>query len=234
MARVKISRKKLVQEPDEFLSLSQRVWLWVHDNQGRAAAIAGGAVGAVLLVVLVSSLVQSSRNARVEEVARVMDRYLAPKDGAPVPDVSRDFADLAQKYAGDTEGVLARYFLGAYHGAKGDYARAGEAFAEVGKNAPAGTGLGTLARVAEGYVALARGESDRALEDFQKLVQDKGAVVPRAQLQMEIGALLEQKGRLADARRVYEEVSQANPDSTWHTKAKERLRAVTERMKAAS
>ena len=36
MARDKISRKKLLQEPDEFLSLSQRVWLWVHENQ-RAA-----------------------------------------------------------------------------------------------------------------------------------------------------------------------------------------------------
>jgi len=234
MARVKISRKKLIQEPDEFLSLSQRVWLWVHDNQGRAAAIAGGAVAAVLLVVLVAALVKSSRNARVEAVATVMDRYLSPKEGEAVPDVSGDLTGLAQKYAGDTEGALAQYFLGGYHGVKGDYARSAEAFAQVEKNAPAGTGLGTLARVAEGYLALARGESDRALEDFQKLVQDTGAVVPRAQLHLEIGAILEQKGRLTDARRVYEEVSQAYPDSSWQTKAKERLRSVGERMKAAS
>ena len=37
MSRETISRKKLLQEPDEFLSLSQRVWLWVHENRQRRA-----------------------------------------------------------------------------------------------------------------------------------------------------------------------------------------------------
>ena len=90
MARVKISRKKLLQEPDEFLSLSQRVWLWVHENQGRTAAIVGGVAAAALLAVGAKAFVQYRAEARVNEVALTVERYLAPKEGAPVPDVSRD------------------------------------------------------------------------------------------------------------------------------------------------
>ena len=42
MSQGKISRKKLLQEPDEFLSGSQKVWLWVHENKDKAGMIAGG------------------------------------------------------------------------------------------------------------------------------------------------------------------------------------------------
>ena len=60
----KVARKKLLQEPDEFLSLSQRVILWAHENRTRALAIAGGAAAVLLVAVLAKALVERSREQR--------------------------------------------------------------------------------------------------------------------------------------------------------------------------
>lgn len=233
MAKTKISRKKLLSEPDEFLSLSQRIWYWVHENQTRTAGIAAGAAAVVLLIFLGMKLAQRSHAARVNDLARSVERYLAVKEGAVLAEVPRELEDFAKKHAGNTEGRLARYFLGGCLAGQGDYSRSAEAFLLVEKAATSRSDLGLLARAAQGYLALVRGEDNSALEAFQKLLEEKGVAVPRAQLKIQIGMILEKKARVAEARRIFQDVAQAFPQSAWSAKAEERLRLLDKQGKSA-
>ena len=74
MSQVKISRKKLLQEPDEFLSLSQQVWVWVHENRDKTGMIAGGIAVAVLLAVGVKAYIDRSSGQRSNAVAAAVAR----------------------------------------------------------------------------------------------------------------------------------------------------------------
>jgi predicted negative regulator of RcsB-dependent stress response len=234
MGRIKISRKKLLQEPDEFLGLSQRVWLWVHDNRGRAAAGVGVAAGVLLLAIVAKGLIEHSREQRAAEVAAAIGRYTEPKEGAAVPDdVQKQLDDLATRHAGSAEGLLARYFLAGAAASKGDLSRAAEVFGKVEADAR-DSQLAELARVAKAYLLLSGGDADRALAAFQELIAAKDAVVPRSQLRLEVGMILEKKNQTAEARRVYEELERGNPEGTFAAKAKERLRILDEHAKAAS
>ena len=57
--------------------------------------------------------------------------------------------------------------------------------------------------------------------------------MPRAQIQMEIGMILERKGKAAEARRTYQDVAQTFPDGSWSAKARERLRLIDDQMKTS-
>ena len=64
MAKIKAARKKELQEPDEFLSLSQRVWVWLHENRDRAAMAAAGLAAVVLIAVGAKAYFERSRSQR--------------------------------------------------------------------------------------------------------------------------------------------------------------------------
>lgn len=234
MAKIKISRKKLLQEPDEFLSASQKTWLWVHENQKRAGAIAGAIVGVLVIAVLAKSLIQGSREKRAAAVGAAVERYVASRSAAAPPaDVAKELADLAAKHGSSHEGTIVRYFQGGTLAAQGDTAKAAELFGGIAKDPKAGD-LATLSKVALAYLDLARGDADAALAAFEALLADSGAAVPRAQIQMEVGAILERKGRLADARRTFQAVAEAHAEGTFGELAKARLAALAEREKSAS
>lgn len=237
MSGYKQSRKQLLEEPDEFLSLSQKVWLWAHENQGRAAAIVGGVAAVLLIGILGREYVQRGRERRAAELARAVDRYLGFKDGAPVPaDVPRQLEELAARESGSVDGAVARYFAAGALATQGEAAKAAGAFDQVARD-PGGKGgadLAPLARLAQGYLALAGGDADGALARFEELLKAPGTVVPRAQLKMEIAAILEKKGRTGEARDIYAEVEKSFPDGSFAAKAKERLRLLDERGKTAA
>ena len=237
MTTPKQSRKQLLNEPDEFLSLSQHILLWVHENRARATAIVGGVAAVLLLAILGRGYYVNSREERAAELARTVDRYLGFKDGTAVPaDVPRQLEELAARESGSVEGAVARYFAAGALATQGESVKAGSAFAAVAQD-PGGKGgadLVPLARLAQGYLALAGGDADGALARFEELLKSTGAVVPRAQLQLEIAAILEKKGKPEEARRAYEEVEKSFPDGTFAAKAKERLRLLGERGKSAA
>jgi predicted negative regulator of RcsB-dependent stress response len=224
MSREKISRKKLLQEPDEFLSLSQRVWLWVHENRERTGMIAGGIAAAVLLAVGAKAYVDRTRGQRSNAVAAAVARYTQAPGGAIPADLRQELSALADRYAGSPEGAVARFFeAGALAGA-GETEKARQLYAALAApNAPQ-VDLALLARQSLAYLDLASGAVDAALSAFQDLLKAQGGAVARAQIMLEIAAIHEKQGRAAEARRVYQEILAEHPDGSWAVAAKDRLR----------
>ncbi len=223
MAGQKISRKKLLQEPDEFLSLSQRVVIWTHENRDRALLIAGAAAAAVLVVVGVKAYIERSREQRTAAVAAAVTRYTGAS-GGPIPaDLRHELAGLADRYAGSPEGAVARFFQAGALAAGGEADKAREVYAALSASNAASGDIGVLARVALAYLDLASGAPDTALPAFQDLLKVQGAPVPRAQIMMEIAGIHEKSGRAVEARRVYQNLIEEYPDGSWVAPAKERL-----------
>lgn len=227
------SRKKLLNEPDEFISASQHAWHWVSEHRTRAAAIAGGVVGAILVAIVAKSLVDSSHRSRDEAVSAAVTRYGKASGGTLPADLLPELSRLAQKHAGAPAGKVARFFeAGALAGggeadkARGIY-RGLAADAGVPELAP-------LAGVALAYLDLSEGKDEAALAAFQALLTGKDAAVPRAQLMMEVAALHERRGKTAEALEVYREVAAAHPDGSWAAEAKERVKALAGKGSAAS
>jgi tetratricopeptide (TPR) repeat protein len=224
MAQEKISRKKLLQEPDEFLSTSQKAWAWVHDNQKLAGMITGGIVAALLLAVGVKGYVESSRQKRSSTVAEAVAKYTQAASGAIPADLRHEIAGLADRYAGSPEGAVARYVQAGALAAAGERDQARQVYASLSAPGAQSGDLALLSRAALAYLDLAGGSVDAALKAFQELLKTEGTTVPRAQLMMEVAAIHEKQGRAAEARRVYEELIAGHPDGSWVSAAKERLK----------
>ncbi len=107
MAKKKVSRKELLKEPDEFLTFSRKLFLYIMDHKGQAA----GAIGGLLLVLILLSGLKyfsiRSEDRSFVLLENVRDRYEAvveEKDAdAAYDEVQKDFEDLLEKY-GDTQG----------------------------------------------------------------------------------------------------------------------------------
>jgi tetratricopeptide (TPR) repeat protein len=210
------------------------VWNWVSENRTRAATIAGAAAGVVLVAVLAKSLFERSHAKRDEAVSAAVARYGQAAEGAPAADLAGEFSRLAKKYEGAPAGKVARYFEGAAQGAAGDAEKARQAYQELRGAGPAAGDLAPLAGVALAYLELSQGHDEAALGAFQGLLDDKAAALPRAQIMMEIAALQEKRGKIAEALETYREVVAAHPDGSWAAPAKERVRALSGKGPAAS
>lgn len=234
MSGEKTSRKKLLQEPDEFLSLSQQIWLWVHHNRDKAGMIAGGIAAAVLLAVGVKGYVDRSRGQRSTAVAAAVARYAQASGNAVPADLRQELAALADRYAGSPEGAVARFFQAGALAAAGEKEKARQMYATLTSLGAEQADLALLARQALAYLDLAGGAVDAALTAFQELLKAPGGAIARAQIMLEIAAIHEKQGRPAEARRVYQDLLAEHPDGSWAVTAKDRLRALAELRPAAS
>ena len=234
MSREQMSRKKLLQEPDEFLSLSQQIWLWVHENREKSGMIAGGIIAAVLLAVGVKGYVERSHGQRSTAVATAVARYTDAPGGAIPADLQKELATLADRYAGSPEGAVARFFEAGALAAAGETAKARTIYAAVVSAAAQQPDLALLARQSLAYLDLAGGSVDAALASFQDLLKTSNGAIARAQIMMEIAAIHEKQGRTAEARQVYQDVLAQHPDGSWAAAAKDRLRVLAERAPSAS
>lgn len=227
------SRKQSLKEPDDFISTSQHLWHWVEEHRSRAGAIAGAVVAAILIAVVAKALVERSRESRAAAVSAAVARFGQATEGKIPSDLLPELSGLAKKYAGSPAGSVARFAEAGALAAGGDVERARQGYRELSA-AQRGGELAALAGVALAYLDLAQGRDDAALAAFQKLLEDKGAALPRAQILMEIGALHEKRGKVAEALEVYSEVGASHPDGSWAAEAKERARALSGKSPAAS
>ena len=195
----KVTRKEL--KTDHFaLEVGHAVDM-VSEHRKQFALYGGIALGVILVATAIYYYVgqqSAQRQADLKEAVRIQDAAISAS-GAPEGVVSfataeekdkavrKAFGDLASKYAGKDEGVIARYYLGVNSADAGQFAEAEKAFTEV---ANASSPYAPLGRFALAQTYEITGKLPDAEREYRALLAKPSMMVSEAQAKVALGQLL--------------------------------------------
>jgi tetratricopeptide (TPR) repeat protein len=226
MARLIDRKKKISEEPDELQSATQNIWDAITENPKRTAAVAGGVLGTVLVVVLALYIGERAEEKKMSRVAKVFSEYREAQGDGENLTLGEELEGLAAGHAGTAVGGQSLYYLGNYFVDRGDHTAALAAYQRVVDEYGSFAGLVNTARLAQAYVYSVTGEEARALEIFGELAAVEEDPVPRSQIALEMGRLQEKLGKKKEAAATYRSVMEVYPDTPWSTEAEKRLSAI--------
>jgi TolA-binding protein len=124
----KVSRKKLLKEPDEFLTISSKVLGFMAEKKIQLSWAAGIIILIIFLIVGVQYSIRSAENKAFNMLDRLMVTYnSAIEEKGPEKaylDVEKDFQTLVDKYGGRRGGQYARFIFGDICFKAGEYDKA--------------------------------------------------------------------------------------------------------------
>jgi tetratricopeptide (TPR) repeat protein len=183
-------------------------------------------IGVAVATVISSSTLKAS-TASMEKMDADFAAYESEKDQAKKTELEKEVVasaeDTAQKWKGKYAALRAISYKAKIAESKKDWAEAEKNWLDIAVRAPqsylAPIAIGNAAKAAE-----EQGAPDRALADYQKLVEkysDKTIGIPHAYFS--IGRLSESAKDYAAATKAYQKVVSAWPDSDWTKLATDRI-----------
>lgn len=226
MARKKVSRKELLNEPDEILTHSRRLFAFLMAHRVKVL----GALGVIFAVTIIVSGVQffaERRESRAfalleegREIYRTAAEEKTPAEAYAA--VEPHFDSLISEYGGQEGGKLARlafadmaYEAGAYDRAVALYTQALEDFGD--DPSLRDVTLSGLAYAHEG-----NGEPEAALRHFERLASGADSYMKSDAL-FQIGRIYAETGNLEKSRENYERLLEEFPDFAQAGLVEERL-----------
>lgn len=187
---------------------------YAAEHRAQVMKWAGAAVGLLAVVLGVYWYLSYQKGARQTALRNAMQTYEAgvgpggneflksfataeEKDKA----VIKDLSEVAGKYSGKEEGLIAQYFLGLYHADKGNLAEAEKQLkpvAESGKDAYASQAKLSLAQI---YDSMGRQADAEKL--LRSVIGDPTVLVSKEQATIALGKILAKKNP-AEARKLLE------------------------------
>ena len=220
----KITRKQLLNQPDEFLTLSGRLFQYSVEHKYHLLAVLGG----IIVLVLIISGYRFNMMKKADEAFARLDRgqrkyeTLLQAEGPQkaYEQVREDFQDLLENYAGQTGGKFARLIFAdiAYRGGQPDeainlYSEALNDFADVFYRHSILIGLG--------YAYEEKKDLKKALSYFQQVAAASDSVL-RAEALFNTGRLHAALGEIEKSKTSFQLLSAEQPDSLYAELARER------------
>jgi hypothetical protein len=133
-----------------------------------------------------------------------------------------EFDEVARKYGSLDAGRRARYYAALARIELGEYDAAEKSLSEIAAQRD-GDGLeSSLARLALADLHRRRGQLDKAIEDYRRLVDDSSFVLPRDHVLLELASTLEAAKRPAEAGAAYRRIVDEFPASVYAPVARRR------------
>jgi tetratricopeptide (TPR) repeat protein len=222
----KVSRKKLLKEPDEFLTLSARLFQFVVKHKFQMLAVLGGVI---LIVLAVSGWRYRSHQRANESLAQLQkswNRYQTLRNGQdkdPVlafQEVRAEFEQLIADSGDEPGGKMARVIFAdiCFDAGQADkaialYKSALEDFKQPFYKDQILNGLG--------YAYEAKKEYTTALEYFEKISEGSDPVL-KAEALFNMGRLYAALGNTEKSQQAYQKIVTDSPQSFYAELAKER------------
>ena len=130
---------------------------------------------------------------------------------------------VADKYAGDEAGMIARYHLGGALAAMGRNDEAIKAFSDVTSRAAKDSIYGRMAWMGLADTQARAGQLDAAIGTWKKLADEKSPDLPADVILLELGRAYAAKGNTAEARKVFTQLLDEHPTSQYLSDAKQGL-----------
>lgn len=217
MVKTKLSKKQLT-EPDEFITLTQRAYLFASDHAKKILY----AVAAVVLVVAAIFLYQWWQRDRETKAARDLSAVIiafqqvssASQQGSP-PDYRSflsKFDEVSKKYSGTPSGRLSLLYKASVHLRVKEFdeaIRSYQAFLEKGEKEKV---YHAFALEGLGYALEGKKEYEKALESYKKVL-DLGDGFPLADIHLSMGRCYEKMGKNKEAVESYQAYMKESPKS---------------------
>jgi tetratricopeptide (TPR) repeat protein len=203
--RLKIRRKDL-QQPDEFETLTAQTLDWARRHQALVSAVAGGLVAVALVVLVVGRVRASHAEAAALDFRAAHGLFEAGKFG----EAADAFATLAETSPRTPFGRLAGLYRAHAFARKGDPGSAATAYGEYLASSPPADYLRQEALVSMGRAKEGTSDASGALEAYTQAGALDGPFHTDALLAA--ARLDEAAGRTEDARHIYTQLLAAAPD----------------------
>lgn len=218
MAKNRVTRKQLLNEPDEFITIASRLIEWAKENT--RTLIVGSCVffGAVLLISIYSYYRQGQAEAAETRLGQALSTYNAVMDAkdatAALAAVRDDFGALSASYGGTPAGRLGRVIYGNICIAGQDY---DDAVVQYEKSLAHFGAESSLSNVILNGLAAAyqqKGDYNRAISYYKQMADGTSRVLKDAAL-FNLGRLYGQLGQAEDSRKAYERLGAEFPQSMY-------------------
>lgn len=225
----KISRKKLLKEPDEFLSFSQKLMVFLMEHKvhlciGLSAIIAGSMIFAG-----VRYFIYKSENEAFAKLGKAMNQYESlldieskPADFEPVKSEVKAIMD---KYNGRQGAKLAAILYAKLCYATGKTDDAIQYYQQSFKDFEDDTRIKTMILNGLAYAYEKKGDYSSAIQYFQQLVALPDATM-KGEVYFNLGRLYELDGKLEKAIQMYKIVDKDYKDSIYADLVKEKIQGV--------
>jgi tetratricopeptide (TPR) repeat protein len=218
MAKNRVTRKQLLNEPDEFITTANRVINWAKANT-RALTVGSCVILAVAVLVSVFSYYRHTRaDAAETRLGAALTKYqtaMAGKDPAAALDAVReDFEALSASYGSTPAGRLGGVIYGNICIASKNYDDAivqyNRSLAHFGKESSLNDVI--LNGLATAYQQ--KGDYNRAISYYKQMAEGTGTVLKDAAL-FNLGRLYGQLGQTEESRKTYERLGAEFPESMY-------------------
>jgi tetratricopeptide (TPR) repeat protein len=226
MAKKKTSRKELLKEPDEFLTLSSRMLNFAAQHKSQLSY-------ALSIIVVLLAIIAGYRffAIRAENKAQgLLDQTVGKYETAlkagnahkAFEDVSEDFQKILKKYSRQNSGKLARVIFAniCYDG--GEYGKAIELYQRALKDFESHPFIQNLILGAIGYAHEQLNQDPSAVSYFSKIIDSKEQLL-RDEALFNLGVLYEKLGEKEKSTHAFEQVLSDHQDSIYIPIVKERL-----------
>lgn len=226
MVKKRTTRKQLLKEPDEFITLTGRLIQWARENSKQ---LVYGACTFVAILIFIAAH-GYYREKREHAAAALLSQSIAayqqertrePEQAAPLTVSAPDFERLVSQYGRYPAGRLGKIISGHIHLAGGDPDAAvtfyEKAWADFGKDPSLRPVI--LNGLAEAYAR--KGDTASAIAHYEKIATGKQALFVDTAL-FHLGRLYRMAGEADKSKHAYERLAAEFPDSLYADMAREK------------
>ncbi len=223
MAKKKrISRKKLLKGPDEFVTFWARAIQLATDHQRQISYALGGLLVVVLVFAAFRYFSGLSEHRAYAVFEQGLVHYLGRASGKDPSHAKEKFAEVLNKYSSTSAAQLSLPLYADISYEEGSYDKAIELYGKALDSFSEEDDLGTLVLNSLGYAYEGKKDYNMAAQCFQKIVESEGELF-KADAYFNLGRMYEAVSNPEKAREAYDKLVNDYPESANVRMAKEKI-----------
>ncbi len=211
----KINRKKLIKQPDEFLTFSGKAIAWSKDNSKLLMGIACGLAFAVAVWVVTGTYLEHRQDQAANALAGSFENYAKAVEGKADPAQEKaareSLAKVVDQYGATPAGIQARLALGDLLVEKAKYADAEKILVELSQETEMPVGMRPLAWHGLGLSLEGQKKYKEAASAYESAMKEAGPTL-RNSYRLDLARVQEAAGDKEAAIKTYSEAVSQPPD----------------------
>lgn len=225
----KIDRKKLLKEPDEFLTLSDRAVRWAKTHARVLIIGVSSLVAALILVVGIQTYLNHRQAQGAQAFAQAFTYYaetvMGQAEPAQAAAAAKELAQVVGQYGATDAGQQAALALGEVHLRQGQFAEAETVLRELSEEPGLPAALAPLIWRGLGQALEGQKKYAEAAEAYQSAVMAAGPSLAGL-FKLDQARALAAAGQASQAQEVYQALAVQDQDLTVNQLARQRLVAL--------